>query len=62
MVRSIVLVLELELVLPLAEEVPVEGCFRRITSLFQFARPAVEFSLLDQIILTPPVEADRALT
>lgn len=32
----------------------------RMVSLFQFARPAVVFSFLDQIILTPPVEADRA--
>lgn len=33
-----------------------------MVSRFQFARPAVVFSFLDQIILTPPVEAERADT
>jgi hypothetical protein len=61
-VRSMGLVLELELMPLLFEEEDVDGCFLRITSRFQFARPAVEFNLLDQIILTPPVEADRART
>ncbi len=30
-----------------------------VTVLFQFARPAVERNVLDQIIFTPPVEAER---
>ena len=42
----------------LEKEVEDVGVSRgRMVSRFQFARPAVEFSLFDQIILTPPVGA-----
>ena len=36
-----------------------EGSAGRMISRFQLARPAVELSFLDQIILTPPVAAVR---
>lgn len=40
-------------------EVDVAGMLVRMVSHFQFARPAVVLSLLDQMIFTPPVDAER---
>lgn len=44
------------------EIVPSEEDLERTPSRRQLARPAVEESFLDQMILMPPVEADRVET
>ena len=59
-----VVVVVAEVVLAVVLEVDVDGFVGEallcVTSRFQFARPAVDWSLLLQTILMPPVEAARA--